>query len=63
MEIQKAALTKTDGCSFDIIADFVECHDEKDTVKSIKALICVVYKKSPLLPTFLKTAVSIGEVE
>jgi len=34
MEIQKVALTKTDGCSFDIIADFAEFHDEKDIVNT-----------------------------
>jgi len=55
VEIQKVALIKTDSCSFDIIADFAECNGEKDTVKSIKALIRVSYKKLPLLPKpFLK---------
>jgi len=50
MEIQKVALIKTDGCSFDIIANFAECH-EKDTVKSIKVLI---YKKCRYCQPFLK---------
>jgi len=41
MGIQKLALIKTDGCSFDTI--FAECHDEKDTVKSIKVLTYYSY--------------------
>jgi len=45
MGIQKVALIKTDGFSSDTIADFAECHDEKDTEKSIKVLIRVIYKK------------------
>ena len=36
MEIQEVKLIKTDGCSFDIVADFAECHDERDIVKSNK---------------------------
>jgi len=51
MEIQEVELIKTDGCSFDIVVDFAECHDERDTVKSNKVLICVICKKSPLLPS------------
>jgi len=47
MKIQKVELIKTDGCSFDVVVDFAECHDEsqRDTVKSNKALMCVICKK------------------
>jgi len=36
MEIQEVELIKTDGCSFDIVADFAECRNERDMVKSNK---------------------------